>query len=100
MSLPGSRRRATHPNICVLHDIVQHDGMRLLVMEFLEGETLAARLRRRPMKETDALACAREIGAGLAAAHARDVVHRDLKPSNVMLTKSGANCLTSAFPRP
>src|SRR5262245_52491271 len=80
-----------HPNICVLHDVVQHESMRLLVI--LEGETLAARLRRGPMKEPDALACAREIAAGLAAAHARGVVHRDLKPSNVMLTKSGAKLL-------
>src|SRR5262245_23953403 len=82
-----------HPNICVLHDIVEYESMRLLVMEFLEGETLAARLRRGPMKEPDALACARGIAAGLAAAHARGVVHRDLKPSNVMLTKSGAKLL-------
>src|SRR5262245_44385614 len=83
----------THPNICVLHDVVQHEGMRLLVMEFLDGETLAARLQRGPLKEAAALSYAREIAAGLAAAHARGVVHRDLKPSNVMLTKSGAKLL-------
>jgi serine/threonine protein kinase len=79
-----------HPNICVLHDIGQHVGARYLVMEFLEGETLADRLRRGPLPERQALTYARDIAAGLTAAHARGIVHRDLKPSNVMLTKTGA----------
>ena len=79
-----------HPNICVLHDIGRHEGARYLVMEFLEGETLAERLRSGPLPERQALPYARDIAAGLAAAHARGIVHRDLKPGNVMLTKGGA----------
>jgi len=79
-----------HPNICVLHDIGQHDGTRYLVMEFLEGETLAERLRRGPLPERQALTYARDVAAGLTAAHAQGIVHRDLKPGNVMLTTAGA----------
>jgi serine/threonine protein kinase len=79
-----------HPNICVLHDIGQHDETRYLVMEFLEGETLAERLRRGPLPEQQALMYARDVAAGLTAAHAQGIVHRDLKPGNVMLTKAGA----------
>lgn len=82
-----------HPNICVLYDIGLHDGARYLVMEFLEGHTLAERLRQGRLRAPEALTYAREIAAALAAAHAQGIVHRDLKPGNVMLTKSGAKLL-------
>src|SRR5215469_714795 len=82
-----------HPNICQLHDVGQQDGVRYLVMELLEGETLADRLRRGPLPSEQVLRYGAEIADGLHAAHRRGVVHRDLKPGNVMLTKSGAKLM-------
>jgi Tol biopolymer transport system component/tRNA A-37 threonylcarbamoyl transferase component Bud32 len=82
-----------HPNICQLHDVGEQHGVRYLVMELLEGETLADRLRRGPMPLDQALRCGAEIAEGLEAAHRRGVVHRDLKPGNVMLTKAGAKLM-------
>ena len=88
----------THPNICTLHDVGEHrfeDGSvtRFLVMEFLEGETLAARLERGALPIDEALRIAIDIAAALDKAHRHGVIHRDLKPANVMLTKSGAKLL-------
>jgi Tol biopolymer transport system component len=88
----------SHPNICVLHDIGSTSSPQaaggatidFLVMELLEGETLAHRLRKRPLPLAQALDLGAQIADGLAAAHKRGIVHRDLKPANVMLTKSGA----------
>jgi len=82
-----------HPNICQLHDVGQQDGVRYLVMELLEGETLADRLRRGTLPFEQVLRYGAEIADGLHAAHRRGVVHRDLKPGNVMLTKSGAKLM-------
>jgi len=75
-----------HPHICSLHDVGTADGQRYLVMEFLEGETLAARLERKPMEASAALAIAVQLGDALDQAHRHGIVHRDLKPSNIMLT--------------
>jgi eukaryotic-like serine/threonine-protein kinase len=80
----------SHPNICTLHDVGQHDGTMFLVMEKLEGITLAVRLAQGPMPPAEAIACAIQIAEGLAFAHRAGVVHRDLKPANVMLTRTGA----------
>ena len=82
-----------HPNICQLHDVGTQNGTRYLVMELLEGETLAERLRRGPLPLEQVLRYGAEIAEGLHAAHRRGVVHRDLKPGNVMLTKSGAKLM-------
>ncbi len=82
-----------HPHICTLHDVGSHDGVDYLVMEYVEGETLADRLTRGPLPLEEALRCAREIAAGLDEAHSKAIVHRDLKPGNVMLTKRGAKLL-------
>jgi len=82
-----------HPNICQLHDIGSQGGMRYLVMELLEGETLAERLYRGPLPLQQALRYGAEIATGLQAAHRCGVVHRDLKPGNIMLTKSGAKLM-------
>ena len=79
-----------HPHICVLHDVGEHAGERYLVMEYLEGMTLADRLAQGPLPQAQALRYAREIAQALSAAHRKGILHRDLKPSNVMLTKSGA----------
>ena len=82
-----------HPNICVLHDVGQHNGLDYLVMERLEGETLAARLERGPLSLEESLKIAVAIADALDKAHRRGVIHRDLKPSNVMLTATGPKLL-------
>jgi serine/threonine protein kinase len=82
-----------HPHICVIHDIGHADGIDFLVMELLEGETLASRLARGPLPAADALRHALEIAEALVATHKQGIVHRDLKPSNIMLTESGAKLL-------
>jgi eukaryotic-like serine/threonine-protein kinase len=82
-----------HPNICVLHDIGSQDGTDYLVMEFLEGETLAERLKRGPLPLDQFWKIAIEVAAALDRAHRAGIVHRDLKPGNIMLTKSGTKLL-------
>src|SRR5450755_2940649 len=79
-----------HPNICTLYDVGHQDGTDYLVMEFLEGETLASRLAKGPLPAEQVLKCGVEIGEGLEKAHKTGVIHRDLKPGNIMLTKAGA----------
>ncbi len=83
----------SHPHICTLHDIGHQDGTDYLVMEYLEGETLAHRLEKGPLALEQMLRYAIEIADALEKAHRQGVVHRDLKPGNVMLTKSGAKLL-------
>ena len=83
----------THPHICRLYDVGQQDGTDYLVMEVLDGETLAARLTRGPLPARDVLKHAIEIAGALATAHRAGIVHRDLKPANIMLTSSGAKLL-------
>jgi serine/threonine protein kinase len=82
-----------HPHICTLHDVGEDGGRTFLVMEHLDGRTLAERLKKGPLRLEQALTVATEIADALAAAHRSGVIHRDLKPSNVMLTKSGATLL-------
>src|SRR5215469_2000602 len=82
-----------HPNICTLFDVGHQDGIDYLVMEFLEGETLAARLIKGELPLDQVLKYGVEICDGLEKAHKTGVIHRDLKPSNVMLTKSGAKLM-------
>ena len=82
-----------HPHICTLYDVGHHDGTDYLVMEYLEGETLADRLIRGPLPLHQVLKVGMEIADALDKAHRRGIVHRDLKPGNVMLTKSGAKLL-------
>ena len=82
-----------HPNICHLYDVGLQDGISYLVMEYLEGETLADRLSRSALPLEQALKIGVEICEGLEKAHRRGVIHRDLKPSNIMLTKTGAKLM-------
>ncbi len=110
---PGSRDRfdrearviskLTHPHICTLYDVgsasVDGQQVQFLVMELLDGETLAARLTHGPLPVEQALKGALEIAEALAAAHALGIVHRDLKPANIMLTKSGFKLLDFGLAR-
>jgi Tol biopolymer transport system component/predicted Ser/Thr protein kinase len=82
-----------HPNICTLHDVGHQDGIDYLVMEYVEGETLAARLEKGPLPLDQVLRYAIEIADALDKAHRKGVTHRDLKPGNIMLTKSGSKLL-------
>jgi eukaryotic-like serine/threonine-protein kinase len=78
-----------HPGICTLYDV----GPNYLVMELVEGETIAARLKSGPLPVTTALLYASQIAAALAEAHSKGIVHRDLKPANIMIAKSGIKVL-------
>jgi serine/threonine protein kinase len=83
-------RQVSHPNVCRVYDIDEIDGATFLSMEYVDGEDMASLLRRiGRFPEDRALEIARQICAGLAAAHERDVIHRDLKPANVMLDGTG-----------
>jgi len=82
-----------HPHICTLYDVGGENGTAFLVMEYLEGETLARRLDRGPLPMVDVLRYAIEIADALDKAHRKGIIHRDLKPGNIMLTKSGAKLL-------
>ena len=89
-----------HPHICVLHDVGNEGPIDYLVMEFLQGESLAERLRKGPLPSDQVLTIAIEIADALEKAHRAGVVHRDLKPGNVMLTKSGAKLLDFGLAKP
>jgi len=82
-----------HPHICTLHDVGHQDGIDYLVMEYMEGETLADRLERGPLPLDDVLRYGGEMAGALGRAHRAGIVHRDLKPGNVMLTRAGVKLL-------
>ena len=101
LSEPAARRRLIrearaaaaldHPSICAVHEVLTDapDGGACIVMAYVEGETLAERLRRGPLETRQALSLAAHLADALAAAHKRGIVHRDVKPQNIMLTPSG-----------
>jgi serine/threonine protein kinase len=88
-----------HPHICTLYDIGQQDGVNYLVLEYLEGETIADRLQKGALPLEQALRIEAQIADALDKAHRAGIVHRDFKPGNVMLTKSGAKLLDFGLPR-
>jgi len=89
-----------HPNICVLHDVGQQDGINYLVMECIEGETLAKRLEKGALPLEQVLKYGIQIADALDKAHRGGVVHRDLKPGNIMLTPTGAKLLDFGLAKP
>jgi Tol biopolymer transport system component len=89
-----------HPHICALYDVGEADDASYLVMQHLEGETLAARLARGALLVDQALRYGAEIAAALDHAHRHGIVHRDLKPGNIMLTKTGARLLDFGLAKP
>ena len=82
-----------HPRICAVHDVGQQDGILYLVMEFLEGESLAAKTARGPLPRSEVLGYAIEIASAVHHAHRQGVIHRDLKPGNVFITPTGVKVL-------
>jgi tRNA A-37 threonylcarbamoyl transferase component Bud32 len=98
-SLERFRREAkaasalNHPNICTVHDFAEDGDRAFIAMEYLEGETLAARIKRGPLPLDDTLKIAMAIAGALDAAHRKGVIHRDLKPGNIMLTGTGVKLL-------
>ncbi|HXH28114.1 MAG TPA: serine/threonine-protein kinase, partial [Candidatus Polarisedimenticolia bacterium] len=82
-----------HPHICTLFDVGHQEGVDYLVMEHLQGETLAARLERGPLPAPELLRAAIEIASALDRAHRSGIIHRDLKPGNIMMTKGGIKLL-------
>ena len=89
-----------HPNICGIYDIGRQDNIEFLVLEFIDGETLAQRIARGPLHLDQLLKIAAEIADGLDKAHRAGIVHRDLKPGNIMLAKDGAKLLDFGLAKP
>ena len=89
-----------HPNICTLFDVGSQNGVDFLVMELLEGQTLADRLEKGPLPIAQAVTIGVEVAQALEAAHRQDIIHRDLKPANIMLTKSGAKLMDFGLAKP
>ena len=89
-----------HPHICVLYDVGQQNGIDFLVMECVEGETLAKRLEKGPLPLDQVLQYGAQIADALDKAHRGGIVHRDLKPGNIMLTPTGAKLLDFGLARP
>lgn len=89
----------SHPHICAIYDVGEEQGVRFIVMEYLEGETLAKRLERGPLALSQVLRCGLEIAEAMEKAHRARIIHRDLKPGNIMLTKSGIKLLDFGLAR-
>src|SRR5690348_3971831 len=83
----------SHPHICTLYDVGQQDGIDFLVMEYLEGESLAQRLEKGPLPMEQVLRYSAQMADALDRAHRHKVIHRDLKPANIMLVKDGSKLL-------
>src|SRR5215471_12854972 len=90
----------SHPNICALFDIGDQDGVQYVVLEYLEGQTLAERLAKGPLPIPEVLKVGAEIASALETAHRHGIVHRDLKPANVILTRTGAKLLDFGLAKP
>ncbi len=78
-----------HPNICAIYEVGQEDDRSFIVLQYIEGETLAAKVRRQKPELREALVIATQVAGALAEAHARGIIHRDIKPENIMLTTRG-----------
>src|SRR5438477_375805 len=78
--------RITHPNIAIVHDVLEHEGRPFLVMEYVEGESLAAVMKRERPNVPRMLDMLRQLASALGAAHGKGIIHRDLKPANIQVT--------------
>lgn len=84
-----SAAKLDHPNICAIYDVNEADSFTFIVMQYIEGETLAERMEREPLSLSSALTIVEQAAEGLAEAHARGIIHRDIKPQNMMLAHRG-----------
>jgi serine/threonine protein kinase len=82
--------RITHPNIAIVHDVLEHEGRPFLVMEYVEGESLAAVMKRERPSVPRMLDMLRQLASALGAAHGKGIIHRDLKPANIQVTPQGS----------
>src|SRR5450432_3627520 len=89
-----------HPRICTLYDVGHQDGVDFLVMEYLEGESLADRMKKGPLALKESLSIGIEVCEALEAAQKAGIVHRDLKPANIMLTQNGAKLMDFGLAKP
>src|SRR3989442_9271113 len=78
-----------HPNICAIHEVGEEDGRSFIAMQYIEGETLDARIKSKPLVLKEALTIAAQIADALSEAHSHGIIHRDIKPSNIMVTSRG-----------
>jgi serine/threonine protein kinase/formylglycine-generating enzyme required for sulfatase activity len=78
-----------HPNICAIHEVSEEDGRPFISMQYVEGETLEGRMKRKPFELSESLSIALQVSDALAEAHAHGTIHRDIKPSNIMITRRG-----------
>src|ERR671920_1216121 len=92
--------KISHPNICQVYELAEENGELFVVMELLEGETLAERIERATVPLAEALQAALGILGALEALHSRGIIHRDLKPSNIFLTPHGVKLLDFGLARP
>ena len=85
-----SAAQLDHPNICAIHEVSEEGGRNVICMQYVEGETLEARMKRHPLELSETLNIATQVADALAEAHARGTIHRDIKPSNIMITTRSA----------
>src|SRR5438093_3801913 len=79
-----------HPHICSVYEVCEADGRNFIAMQYVEGETLDAKLKRKPLELKEYLSIASQVADALSEAHAHGIIHRDIKPSNIILTSRGA----------
>jgi serine/threonine-protein kinase len=78
-----------HPNICAIYQVVDDDSCSFIVMQYIEGETLAHHIAQKPLSAENVLDIAAQVAGALAEAHAHGIIHRDIKPQNIMLSSQG-----------